>query len=75
MWNGINLEWLEKWNNSLTIHFELETADSFFVSWQIFIARKWTIVIEVEITLQAFFYKHHFYKQRQAEIGTNLSKS
>ena len=28
MWNAINLEWLEKWNNSLTIHFKLQKQPS-----------------------------------------------
>ena len=26
-------------------------------------------------SITRFFYKQHFYKQRQAEIGKNLSKS
>ena len=28
MWNAINLGWLEKWNNSLTIHFKLQKQPS-----------------------------------------------
>ena len=50
MRNAINLEWFEKWNNSLTIHFELDTADSFLWVEEILIGRKCTTAIELEIT-------------------------
>ena len=31
-------------------------------------------VVSLPLTMYALFYKQHFYKQRQAEIGKKLSK-
>ena len=33
------------------------------------------MILSMTNSLHAFFYKHHFYKQRQPEIGKKLSKS
>ena len=42
-----------------------------------FLARSLSLYLSIVgfVSLHAFLYKQHFYKQRQAEIGKNLGKS